>query len=61
MAFVYRDSEDDRERELDTDARRGTDEEFAYSAEDRDNAAATAVAYEVRGTYVIIEFDEDDM
>ena len=61
MAFVYRDGESDREGELDTDTRRGTNEEFAYSAEDRDNAAAAAVTYEVRGTCIVIEFDEDDI
>ncbi len=61
MAFVYRDSEGDREGELSADTRRGTDEEFAYSAEDRDNAAVAAVAYEVRGTCIVIEFDEDDV
>jgi len=58
---VYRDGESDREGELDTDTRRGTNEEFAYSAEDKDNPAAAAVAYKVRGTGVIIEFDEDDV
>ena len=61
MAFVYCDGEGDRKGELGADIRRGTDEEFAYSAEDRDNAAAAAVAYEVRGTCVVIEFDEDDV
>ena len=61
MVFVYRDGEGDREGELDADARRSTDEEFAYSAEDKDNAAAAAVAYEVKRTYVVIEFDEDDV
>ena len=61
MAFVYRDGEGDREGELGADARRNTDEEFAYSAEDRDNATTAAIAYEIRGTCVVIEFDEDDI
>src|SRR6266566_2488528 len=61
LAFVYRNGEDDREGKLGADARRGTDEEFAYSAEDKDNAATAAVAYEIRGTCVVIEFDEDDV
>ena len=61
MAFVYRDSEGDREGELGAGTRRGTDEEFAYNAEDRDNAVAAAVAYKVKGTYVVIEFDEDNI
>ncbi len=61
MAFVYRDGEGDHEGELGAGASRGTDEEFAYNAEDRDNAATAAVAYKIRGTCIIIEFDEDDV
>ncbi len=61
MAFVYCDGEGDCEGELGVGARCGTDEEFVYNAEDRDNAAVAAVVYEVRGTCIIIEFDEDNM
>ena len=61
MAFVYCDGEGDREGELGADVRRGADEEFVYSVEDRDNPAAAAVVYEIRETGVVIEFDEDDI
>ena len=61
MAFVYYNSEGDREEELGADAYRSTDKEFVYNAEDRDNAATAAVAYKVKGTDVVIEFDKDNV
>ncbi len=61
MVFVYCDGEGDCEGELGADTRRGTDKEFVYNAEDRDNIAAAAVAYEVKEIYVVIEFDKDDI
>jgi len=61
LAFVYCNSEGDRKGELDINIYRGTNEEFIYNAEDKDNTATAAVVYEVRGTCVVIEFDEDDI